>query len=360
MTDIGIDSGDGAADSGAPGMDDDDLAWDMALAAEAERVLSQTEIDRLMDADGGAAPRTRSVIDQIVNSSFVNYDRLPMLDVVFDRLVRLLNTSFRNLTSGNVEVSVVGIQSVRFGDFLYNVPLPSLIAVVKAEEWDSNFLLTVDSELIYSIVDILLGGRRSEPAPIDGRPYTVIERALAERVIKLVLKDLGSAFAPLSAVRFTPERVETNPQFAVITRSNNAAITARFQVQLDDRKGFVVITIPYAALEPVRDLLLQMFMGEKFGRDSMWESHLKTELRRTNVDLAAVLANVQVSLTDLLDWMPGTELRLDLRPDAKVTLSCGQVPMFQGDMGQRNNRLAIRIDTDLGAQDEVIHGLLHR
>ncbi|WP_119681015.1 flagellar motor switch protein FliM [Indioceanicola profundi] len=356
MSDTSIDSTVGSmTDEG----DDESIVWETALAAEAERVLSQTEIDRLLNLDDSSAPSKRSVIDQIVNSSFVNYDRLPMLDVVFDRLVRLLNTSFRNLTSGNVEVSVAGIQSVRFGDFLYNVPLPSLISVVKAEEWDSNFLLTVDSELIYSIVDILLGGRRSEPAPIDGRPYTVIERALAERVIKLVLKDLGSAFAPLSAVRFLPERVETNPQFAVITRSNNATITARFQVQLDGRGGFINIAIPYAALEPVRDLLLQMFMGEKFGRDSMWESHLKTELRRTNVDLSAVLASVQVSLTDLLSWKKGTELRLELRPDAKVTLSCGQVPMFQGDMGQRNGRLALRIDADLGAQDEVIHGLLN-
>ncbi|MFM2042788.1 MAG: flagellar motor switch protein FliM [Pseudomonadota bacterium] len=351
----------GTAERLPPGvLDEDDLAWEAALAAEGDRTLSQTEIDRLLDFGTGTGEATRSVIDRIVNSSYVNYERLPMLDVVFDRLVRLLNTSFRNLTSGNVEVSVAGISSVRFGDFLFNVPLPSLIAVVKAEEWDSNLLMTVDSELIYSIVDILLGGRRSEPAPIDGRPYTVIERALAERVIRLVLKDLGTAFGPLSAVRFTPERVETNPQFAVITRSNNAAISARFQVQLDGRGGYVTLTLPYASLEPVRDVLLQMFMGEKFGRDSMWESHLKTELRRTTVDLSAVLASVQVPLADLLSWQAGTELRLEIRPDAKVTLSCGQVPMFQGDMGQRNGRLALRIDADLGGQDEVIHGLLHR
>lgn len=340
--------------------DADFAAWDALLQAEAAKTLSQTEIDRLLDVDDGAVQSKRSVIDQIVNSSFVNYDRLPMLDVVFDRLVRLLNTSFRNLTSGNVEVSVAAIASVRFGDFLSGIPLPSLIAVVKAEEWDSNLLVTVDSELIYSIVDILLGGRRSEPAPIDGRPYTVIERALAERVIKLFLRDLGAAFSPLSAVTFAPERVETNPQFAVITRANNAAISVRFQVQLDGRAGHVALLIPYATLEPVRDLLLQMFMGEKFGRDSMWETHLKTELRRTSVDLSAVLATVPVDLAEILEWKPGTQLALEIKPGAKATLTCGHVPMFNGDLGQRNGRIAIRIDTDLGGQDEVIHGLLQR
>jgi len=334
--------------------------WAALLAADGDKAMNQDEIDRFLGVvDDGGGPRG-SVIEQIVNSSFVNYDRLPMLDVVFDRLVRLMSTSFRNMTSGNVDVTVQAVTSVRFGDFLARIPLPSLISVVRAEEWDSSFLLTVDSELIYSTVDILLGGRRSEPAPIDGRPYTVIERALADRVIKLVLKDLGAAFAPLSAVRFTPERIETNPQFAAVTRANNAAISARFQVQLDGRGGCITVLIPYATLEPVRDLLLQMFMGEKFGRDSMWESHLKSELRRTNVDLAAVLGSATVNLADLLTWQPGTRMVLDMRPEDPAVLTCGAVPMFTGSLGQRQGRIAIRIDTDLGSQEDVINGLLQR
>lgn len=339
---------------------DDEAAWESMLAAEADKVLSQTEIDRLMQFDNEAGAAPRSVIDQIVNSSFVNYDRLPMLDVIFDRLVRMMSSSFRNMTSGNVEVTAATPAAVRFGDFLSGIPLPSLITVVKAEEWDSSLLLTVDSELIYSIVDILLGGRRSEPAPIDGRPYTVIERALAERVIKMVLRDLGAAFAPLADVHFLAERIETNPQFATITRANNAAVAVTFNAQLDGRGGSMSLLIPYAALEPVRDVLLQMFMGEKFGRDSMWENHLKNELRRTNVDLSAVLAQVPVNLADILNWQPGTQLKLEARSDARPTLCCGHVPMFVGEMGQRNNRIAIRIEADLGGQDEVIHGLLQR
>lgn len=344
------------------GADGEDVhsAWESMLAGEGDKMLNQSEIDRLMqfDAAEGAAPR--SVIDQIVNSSFVNYDRLPMLDVIFDRLVRMMSSSFRNLTSGNVEVTGVVPAAVRFGDFLSCIPLPSLITVVKAVEWDSTLLLTVDSELIYSIVDILLGGRRSEPAPIDGRPYTVIERALAERVIKMVLRDLASAFAPLTEVHFVAERIETNPLFATIARSNNAAVQVSFNAQLDGRSGSVSLLIPYAALEPVRNVLLQQFMGEKFGRDSMWESHLKSELRRTNVDLSAVLGQATVNLADILTWKPGTQLTLDTRTDARATLSCGHVPMFQGEMGQRNGRIAIRIETDLGGQDEVIHGLTQR
>ena len=140
-----------------------------------------------------------------------------MLEVVFDRLVRMMSTSLRNFTSDNVEVSLDNITSIRFGDYLNAIPLPAMLSVFKAEEWDNFGLITVDSALIYSIVDVLLGGRRGTAAMrIEGRPYTTIERNLVERMIEVVLSDLSAAFDPLSSVTFSYDRLETNPRFATI------------------------------------------------------------------------------------------------------------------------------------------------
>ena len=111
-----------------------------------------------------------------------------MLEIVFDRLVRLMTTSLRNFTSDNVEVSLDNISSIRFGDYLNSIPLPAILAVFRAEELDNYGLLTVDSNLIYSIVDVLLGGRRGTAAMrIEGRPYTTIERMLVQRMVEVVL-----------------------------------------------------------------------------------------------------------------------------------------------------------------------------
>src|SRR5690606_11670207 len=124
----------------------------------------------------------------LINSALVSYERLPMLEIAFDRLVRLATTSLRNFTSDNVEVSLDSISSVRFGDYLNSIPLPSILSVVRAEEWDNFALLTVDSSLIYSMIDVLLGGRRgTSVVRIEGRPYTTIELALARRMIELLL-----------------------------------------------------------------------------------------------------------------------------------------------------------------------------
>src|ERR1035437_3846417 len=170
-----------------------------AHSGTAERILNQDEIDSLLGFDiGENEAQDKSGIRAIINSALVSYERLPMLEIVFDRLVRLMTTSLRNFTSDNVEVSLDSITSIRFGDYLNSIPLPAILSVFHAEELDNYSLFTVDSNLIYSIVDVLLGGRRGTAAMrIEGRPYTTIERTLVQRMVEVILTDMVQAFEPL-------------------------------------------------------------------------------------------------------------------------------------------------------------------
>lgn len=330
----------------APGesLVDDDSGFDDEDGES--RILNQDEIDSLLGFDdeiGG--PGENSGVMALINSAMVNYERLPMLDIVFDRLVRLMSTSLRNLTSDNVEVSLDQVSTVRFGDYMNSIPLPAMLSVFKAEEWDNHGLMVTDSALIYSIVDVLLGGRKGTPAiRIEGRPYTTIETKLVERMVQVTLSDLSSAFDPLSPVSFTMDRMETNPRFATITQPGNACVLARLRVDMGDRGGRIEVIIPYATLEPVRELLLQMFMGEKFGRDSIWENHLTQELYQTEVHLQAILGEKVASLDDLLDWKIGTQIVFNTFVDDELEMRCGNVPMFRGPVGQKLGNIAVQID----------------
>ncbi|MBV8060671.1 MAG: flagellar motor switch protein FliM [Alphaproteobacteria bacterium] len=326
--------------------------WAAADAAEEEgggstaRVLSQNEIDSLLGfGDGGPSAQDNSGIMALINSALVNYERLPMLEVVFDRLVRMMSTSLRNFTSDNVEVSLDQITSVRFGDYLNSIPLPAMLTVFKAEEWDNSGLMTIDSAMIYSIVDVLLGGRRGTAAMrIEGRPYTTIERNLVERLVRVVLADMSGAFDPLSPVTFRFDRLETNPRFATIARPANAAVLAKLRIDMEDRGGRIEILIPYATLEPIRELLLQMFMGEKFGRDTIWETHLGNELLMTDMHMRAVLDEVTLPLHEIMSWKPGSQLMLNVKADDLVALRAGDTTLFRGRMGSINNKIAVKVE----------------
>jgi flagellar motor switch protein FliM len=316
-----------------------------AAKNSAERVLSQEEIDGLLGFSVADVSLTdNSGIRAIIDSAMVSYERLPMLEIVFDRLVRLMTTSLRNFTSDNVEVSLDRITSVRFGDYLNSIPLPAILAVFKAEEWDNFGIITVNSTLIYSIIDVLLGGRRGQTTTrVEGRPYTTIESNLVKRMIEVVLADAELAFKPLSPVRFNIDRLETNPRFAAISRPANAAILVRLRIDMEDRGGNVELLLPYATIEPIRDVLLQMFMGEKFGRDPIWEGHLATEIGQAEIAVEAVLYEAKLPLRQLMRLDIGDTLPLEMRPDALVTVRCGDVTLTEGRMGRVGDRVAVRV-----------------
>ena len=319
---------------------------DIPRPAGSERILNQDEIDSLLGFDvGDADSQDKSGIRAIINSTLVSYERLPMLEIVFDRLVRLMTTSLRNFTSDNVEVSLDNITSIRFGDYLNSIPLPAILAVFRADELDNYGLLTVDSNLIYSIVDVLLGGRRGSPAMrIEGRPYTTIERTLVQRMTEVVLGDMCQAFEPLTKVNFVLDRLETNPRFAAIARPANAAILVKLRIDMEDRGGRVELLLPYATLEPIRKLLLQQFMGEKFGRDSIWESHLATELWCTRVEINAILDEQRLPLQRVMNLQVGQTIMLNATPDSPIELRCGGVPLLKGRMGRMGSSVAVKVE----------------
>ncbi|HEY4204152.1 MAG TPA: flagellar motor switch protein FliM [Xanthobacteraceae bacterium] len=320
-----------------------------ASKTNGERVLSQEEIDNLLGFSVGEVNLDdNSGIRAIIDSAMVSYERLPMLEIIFDRLVRLMTTSLRNFTSDNVEVSLDRITSVRFGDYMNSIPLPAVLSVFKAQEWENFGLATVDSSLIYSMIDVLLGGRRGPTSlRIEGRPYTTIETNLVKRLIEVVLADAEQAFRPLSPVTFTIDRLETNPRFAAISRPANAAILVRLRVDMEDRGGNIELLLPYATIEPIRNVLLQMFMGEKFGRDPIWEGHLATEIAQAQIAVDAVLYEADIPLKQLMQLKVGDTLPLDMHADALVAVRCGNVTLTEGRMGRVGDRVAIRVTKQL-------------
>ena len=353
--DLAADWGAALAEQGAGG--DEDVLNEWASMLEdgqsskggADRILNQDEIDGLLgfsieDLVNGSQSGIRAIID----SAMVSYERLPMLEILFDRFVRLLTTSLRNFTSDNVEVSIDRMTSVRFGDYLNSIPLPAIITVFKAEQWDNFGLITVDSNLIYSIIDVLLGGRRGSTAiRVEGRPYTTIELGLVKRMIELVLADGELAFGPVSPVDFTLDRMETNPRFAQVSRPANAAILVRFRIDMEDRGGTMEMLLPYATIEPIREHLLQSFMGEKFGRDPVWESHLATEIWQAEVEIDAVLYESDVPLRAILELKVGDTLPIEVKPDALVSVRCGDILLSEGRMGRIGEAVAVRLQRPL-------------
>jgi flagellar motor switch protein FliM len=326
-----------AADEGG-----DDAGGEGGAEGEPERVLDQNEIDSLLGSDaegGGKTTGIKALLDQNV----VNYEKLPMLEVVYDKFERFLSTSLRHFTADNVDITITQMTSVRFGDYLNSVPLPAGLVVVKAEGLDDYILLVYESNIIYAVVDVLLGGRRAQPARVEGRNFTTIERRILDNLTDIVLADLGEAFGPVAPIQFKAERMEVNPRFALISQETNVSILVSIRVNLEGREGMMHFCLPYATLEPIREQLLQQFMGEKFGQDNIWENHLSQELYHTHVPIDAVLDELKFNLSEVLEWRIGDTIMLDAQSDSPIKMMCGGVTKLVGGMGRAKDYKAVRI-----------------
>ncbi len=197
-----------------------------------------------------------------------------------------------------------------------------------------------------------LGGRRGNaPMRFDNRQFTTIEMNLIERLVVAFLTDLSAAFDPLCPVTFRFDRMESNPKFASITRPTNVSVMIRLGIQIDTRGGCIELLVPYATLEPIRELLLQNFMGEKFGRDAIWETHLIKELLHTDLEIEAILGEVSGNLDDAMNWKIGSQILLNTTPDTPVRINSGDIPLFIGKVGKKAGNIAIKIDNIIRGED---------
>jgi flagellar motor switch protein FliM len=346
-----------ALEADGNGGDEDDAAaaWAASVEEEAKsegqpadksyeinaETLTQDEIDSLLGFEG-VVHEEKSGIEMMLEKAIMSYERLPMLEIIFDRFVRMLSTSLRNFTSDNVDVDIQDIASLRFGEYINSIPMPAILSIFKALEWENFGIVTFNGPLVYSMVDVLFGGRRSnKPIRIEGRPYTTIERNIITYVSKVVLMDMADAFDPLSPTTLQFERLETNPRFATIVHPSDTIVVAKLRVDMEDRGGNIEIVLPLITLEPIKPLLSQSFIGEGYEKDTSWESYMSREVYQTDVTVEAVIGRKYVQMKDVFDLSVGKTLILDTLPDQEIVLSCRNVDVLKGKVGRVDDDMAV-------------------
>ena len=317
--------------------------WDTA-----GRALAQSDIDSLFGDAGKPAPDPvdkRRGYEALLGGELLGLDRLPVLNIILDRLTQLLTASMRSFTGDTADVSIDRIKPVRLSDFLDGITLPAMIAVIRIEQWDGYCLAALDPRLIGLAVDVLLGGRHNRAQSIEGRPYTAIERVFVERLAnEVITHDLKRAFELICEVDFVLDRFEGTPSYAAITKLSAAAVGFRAEVSMEGRGGHIDFLIPYATLEPVRGLLSQEYVAKRHGDDPVWRAHLRDELPHTNVTLRAVVERRRISSAEVLRWRPGSKLCLDRRHDEAIDVVCHDLPLLRTRIGEKNGRIALHVE----------------
>ena len=321
-------------------------------------LLSQDEIDALLHGvddveeeeigsagDPGVAQFDFSSQDRIVRG------RMPTLELVNERFARHMRISLFNMMRRTAEVSINGVQMLKFGEYVHTLFVPTSLNMVRFRPLKGTALITMEARLVFILVENFFGGDGRYHAKIEGREFTPTERRIIQMLLKLVFEDYKDAWAPVMDVGFEYLDSEVNPAMANIVSPTEVIVVSSFHIELDGGGGDFHVAMPYSMLEPIRELLDAGVQSDKGDTDVRWSMALRDEIMDVKVELRAKLLETELTLRELMELRPGDIIPVEMPENLLVYVE--DLPTFHAKMGRTKENVALKITDKLKRPEGV-------
>jgi flagellar motor switch protein FliM len=315
-----------------------------------ESFLSQDEVDALLE---GVTGESQKIANEPVSTEGIrNYDlssqerivrgRMPTMEVVNERFARNLRIGLFNFVRRSPEVSVGPVSVQKYSAFLRDLAVPTNFNIVAVRPLRGHGLIVCEPSLVFGVIDTLFGGSGKRQTRIEGRDFSATEQRIINRLVDVVCEEYQKAWKGIYPLELEYQRSEMQPQFATIATPSEIVVTTTFNLEIGDVTGAVHFCVPYATLEPIRDVLYSSTQGDSIEVDRRWVSVLTREIQAAEVSLVAQLAQTEATVEQLLSMRPGDFIELDREP--RIQASIDGVPVFECQYGTHNAKYAIRIE----------------
>ncbi|MFH2060625.1 MAG: flagellar motor switch protein FliM [Pseudomonadota bacterium] len=285
-------------------------------------ILSQDEVDSLLDGlDSGEIETEADVakpeaVEGIIAYDFTSQDkvvraRMPTFDVINERLAREVRATLSSLLHTNVDVSANPFDTLKFSEFVRSLPVPTSLHVFRMDPLRGHGLIVFESQLVYNLIDTFFGGEALGKARVEGREFTTIEEVMVKKAVVAVLKNVEASWVPIEPVKATLIRSEMNPQFTAIVLPTDLVIVTRFEIELEQSAGNLVVCYPYSMIEPMRHKLASGVQAETEEIDINWRRRIREIILESEVDVKIQLGRTEITGERLLYMQKGDVIQLD-------------------------------------------------
>lgn len=321
-------------------------------------ILSQDEVDSLLAGlDSGEVEVEKEAEAPPVKDGVPLYDfssqdkvvraRMPTFDVINERLARELRASMSTLLQTNVDVSANPLDTLKFSEFVRSLPVPTSLHVFRMEPLRGLALVILESQLVYNLIDTFFGGEGSGKARVEGREFTKIEEVATKKVVVACLKNIETAWSPIETVKTSLVRSEMNPQFAAIVLPTDLVIVTRFEIELEQIAGNLIVCLPYSMIEPLRTKLASGFQAEIEQTDLAWKKMLESVILESIIELRIELGATEITGERLWLMQEGDIIQLDHDATDMLIGYVGDLPKIKGYAGVRRGFQAFRVEEKL-------------
>ncbi|WP_415890227.1 flagellar motor switch protein FliM [Neptuniibacter sp. SY11_33] len=312
-------------------------------------LLSQDEIDALLHGvdDGDVETSEDAEVEEgdvrgydLASHERIVRGRMPTLEMVNERFARYTRISLFNLLRRAADVTVGGVQVMKYGDYIHTLYVPTSMNLIRVNPLRGTALFIMDAKLVFKLVDNFFGGD-GRHAKIEGREFTPTETRLIHKALEQFFIDLEEAWAPVKELTFEHLGHEMNPAMANVINPTEVVVVSTFQVDLEGGSGEFHVAMPYSMLEPIRDLLVSGFQNSEDEKDERWQIALQRDILMAGLPLEMTLAQQDMTLRDVLELEAGDVIPIEL-PE-KFELKANKVPVYNCTMGVSRGNLAVKI-----------------
>jgi len=311
-------------------------------------VLSQDEIDALLHGVDGGDVDTEAAED---DGSARGYDfnsqerivrgRLPTLEMINERFARNFRISLFNLLRRNAELSVSGVQMLKFAEYVHSLYVPTSLNLVRVKPLRGTALFVIDPKLVFIVVDNYFGGEGRFYNKIEGRDFTPTEQRIVQMLLEQAFIDMAKAWEPVTDLDFSYQSSEVNPHLANIVSPTEVVVVSTFRIDLEGGGGDLHITMPYSMIEPIRDLLDAGVQSDVTEVDDRWIGALRNEIFEAEIEVKSNLVETQMDIGAVNQLQVGDVIPFDM-PE-KIVLESEGIPLFRGKMGLSSGCISVKV-----------------
>ena len=327
-------------------------------------VLSQEEVDALLqgvasdDVAGEKDDEEEYDPEEIVSFDLTAQDRIirgrmPTLEIIHDRFVRLFRLTLSNALRRVVDINVRSTELIKFGEFIKTLPVPTSMNLFRMTPLRGNAMMVFETRLVFTLVEMFFGGGGDVEAKAEGRDFTEIESRMIKRVRISGLEDLQTSWRPVFPAQVNYVRSEVNPQFVSIVPHSEIVVVVTFDIEIGRAPMSIIVCVPYSMIEPIRTRLNAGFQSEQDEKDNTWSNRFKQNLQKVDVELIAKLGEMNISVRDFLNLQKNDVLYLEHETKSPISIEVNGVKKFTGFQGAYKGHKAINIDEIIFQPPEV-------
>lgn len=315
-----------------------------------QQILSQDEVDALLQGITGESQKLDE--EEVQSGGIRDYDlasqerivrgRMPTMEIINERFARNIRLGMFNFIRKSPEISIGGVKVLKYSAFLREIVVPTNFNILSIRPLRGSGLIVCDPTLVFAVIDALFGGAGKFHTRIEGRDFSATEQRIILRLIEVIVAEYQKAWQGIYPLELDYQRSEMQPQFANIATPSEIVVATSFTLEIGDTSGTIHFCIPYATLEPIRDVLYSTIQGDSNEPDRRWVNLMKQQIQAAELEVVAELATADATVEQLLSFQPGDFIELDLKAGIEAKVS--GVPVFECHYGISNGKYALKVD----------------